>query len=121
MLDEDVNKLVEGEDSDANQFPDEMMLSNEDPGTRINLGSHKESIEAEKVSEYVSIDEEEDSLIPDIQQQLYMKMRDDEHAHIADFALWIALKYKYKKSSSHVEPCRNDAFHRQDHEDHHDD
>nr|GEY54344.1 hypothetical protein [Tanacetum cinerariifolium] len=61
------------------------------------------------------------SYILDLQQQIYFKMRDDEQAQYVDFALWIALKYKYKKTSSHVEPCRIDAFRRQDHKDHHDD
>ncbi|GJW20245.1 retrovirus-related pol polyprotein from transposon TNT 1-94 [Tanacetum coccineum] len=58
LLDEDVNKLVEGEESDANQFTDDMVLSQEDPDTRIDPGSHKESPEVKKVDEYVSVDEE---------------------------------------------------------------
>ncbi|GJT28622.1 hypothetical protein Tco_0908897 [Tanacetum coccineum] len=58
LLDEDVNKLVEGEESDANKFADDMLLSQEDPGTTIDPGSYKESPEAKKVAEYVSVDEE---------------------------------------------------------------
>ncbi|GKE68235.1 hypothetical protein Tco_1526307 [Tanacetum coccineum] len=61
------------------------------------------------------------SLIPDLQYQLYFQMKDDVQAHQDDFAVWIALKYKYKKPAFHVEPCRVNAFCRQDHEDHHDD
>ncbi|GJS60093.1 hypothetical protein Tco_0654877 [Tanacetum coccineum] len=61
------------------------------------------------------------SSIPDLQHQLYLQMRDDEQAQHVDFAVWIALKYKYKKPSSHVEPYGVDAFRRQDHEDHYDD
>nr|GEW06792.1 hypothetical protein [Tanacetum cinerariifolium]GEW21846.1 hypothetical protein [Tanacetum cinerariifolium]GEX27358.1 hypothetical protein [Tanacetum cinerariifolium] len=50
------------------------------------------------------------SYILDLQQQIYFKMRDDEQAQYVDFALWITLKYKYEKTSSHVEPCRIDVF-----------
>ncbi|GKD43990.1 hypothetical protein Tco_1268635 [Tanacetum coccineum] len=57
-LDEDIEKLVEGEESDANKFADDMMLSQEDPDTRIDLGSYKESPEVKKVVEYVSVNEE---------------------------------------------------------------
>ncbi|GKE99971.1 hypothetical protein Tco_0023322, partial [Tanacetum coccineum] len=57
----------------------------------------------------------------DLQQQLYLKMRDDEQAHNAYFPFWLTPMYKFEKPSSHVEPCRVDAFHRQDHEGHHDD
>ncbi|GKA13101.1 hypothetical protein Tco_0692647 [Tanacetum coccineum] len=60
MLDEDVNRLVEGEEFDANLFADDMMLTQEDPSTRIDSGRHKESLEVEKVDEYVYVDEEED-------------------------------------------------------------
>ncbi|GKG64218.1 hypothetical protein Tco_0651319, partial [Tanacetum coccineum] len=45
--------------------------------------------------------------------------RDDEQAQHVDLAVWIAMKYKYEKPSYHVEPCRTDAFRRQDHEYHH--
>ncbi|GJR76229.1 hypothetical protein Tco_0088594 [Tanacetum coccineum] len=38
LLDEDVTKLVEGKDSSADKFADEMMLSQEDPDTRIVMG-----------------------------------------------------------------------------------
>ncbi|GJT31252.1 hypothetical protein Tco_0911527 [Tanacetum coccineum] len=57
-LDEDIKKLVEGEESDANKFADDMIQSQEDPDTRIDLGSYKESLEVKKVVEYVSVDEE---------------------------------------------------------------
>ncbi|GKC53097.1 hypothetical protein Tco_1075842 [Tanacetum coccineum] len=43
LLDEDIKKLVEGEEPDANKFVDDMMLSQEDPNTRIDPRSHKES------------------------------------------------------------------------------
>nr|GFC96382.1 hypothetical protein [Tanacetum cinerariifolium] len=51
------------------------------------------------------------SSILDLQQQLYLKMKDDEKAPHADFPLWLALTYKFKKPPYHVEPCRVDAFH----------
>ncbi|GJZ17133.1 hypothetical protein Tco_0553256 [Tanacetum coccineum] len=47
MLDEDITKLVEGEDSGADKFADEMMLSQKDPDTRIDPGS--QSMEARKL------------------------------------------------------------------------
>nr|GEX63169.1 hypothetical protein [Tanacetum cinerariifolium] len=45
-LDEDVEMLVEGEDSVVDKFADEIMLSQDDLGTRINPGGYKESPEA---------------------------------------------------------------------------
>nr|GEW52446.1 ribosomal protein S19, mitochondrial [Tanacetum cinerariifolium] len=210
LLDEDVNKLVKGEESDDNQFANDMVLRQEDPDTRINLGNYKESPKENKVIEYVYVDEEvEDQtaevvlirrngkgsleindtplatptrsprneslsldkekhkeltsskpssslskskydhsrhlrgvdaflrnymnnnilyvhpttsasyFILDLRQQLYLKMKDDEQERNANFPLWLALMYKFEKSSSH-EPCRVDAFCRKDHEDHHD-
>ncbi|GJS45394.1 hypothetical protein Tco_0595515 [Tanacetum coccineum] len=61
------------------------------------------------------------SSILDLQQQLYLKMKDDKQERYADFWLWLALMYKFKKPASHVEPCRVDAFYSHGHEDHHDD
>ncbi|GKD69617.1 hypothetical protein Tco_1323707 [Tanacetum coccineum] len=40
------------------------------------------------------------SSIPDLQHQLYMKTKDDPQAQNVDFAIWIALKYKFDKSST---------------------
>ncbi|GJX10055.1 hypothetical protein Tco_0199914 [Tanacetum coccineum] len=59
LLDEDIEKIVEGdEESDANKFVDDMINSKEDLDTKIDLGSHKESLEVEKVVDYMAIDEE---------------------------------------------------------------
>ncbi|GJU20406.1 hypothetical protein Tco_1153748 [Tanacetum coccineum] len=38
-----------------------------------------------------------------------------------DIATNVPLQYKYKKPSTHVDPCKIDAFRRQYHDDHHDD
>ncbi|GJV10841.1 ribonuclease H-like domain-containing protein, partial [Tanacetum coccineum] len=46
--------------------------------------------------------------------------RDDKKAHPADFVVCIALKYNFEKPSSHNEPCRVDAFRKQDREVHRD-
>nr|GEV24917.1 hypothetical protein [Tanacetum cinerariifolium] len=40
------------------KFADDMVLSQEDPSTMIDLGSYKESLEAKKVADYVFVDEE---------------------------------------------------------------
>ncbi|GJU55248.1 hypothetical protein Tco_1228962 [Tanacetum coccineum] len=61
------------------------------------------------------------SSIPDLQQQLYLKMKDDEQAYNADLPIWLALMYKFKKPASHIGSCRVDTFCSRDHEDHHDD
>nr|GFA98135.1 hypothetical protein [Tanacetum cinerariifolium] len=58
LLDEDVNRLVKGEEYDTDKFADEMMLSQEDPNTRIYPGSHKESPKVQKVAKIIPIDEE---------------------------------------------------------------
>nr|GEY00298.1 hypothetical protein [Tanacetum cinerariifolium] len=59
--------------------------------------------------------------IPNFQQQLYLKMKDDKQALDADFPLWLTLMYKFERPASHVDPCRIDAFCSRDHEDHHGD
>ncbi|GKF64493.1 hypothetical protein Tco_0187941, partial [Tanacetum coccineum] len=69
MMDEDIEKLVKGEYSDANKFDDDMINIQEDPDTKIDPESHKESLKAKKVVDYMFIDEEveeeavEDALI----------------------------------------------------------
>ncbi|GJT75315.1 hypothetical protein Tco_1042040 [Tanacetum coccineum] len=70
---------------------------------------------------HVHLTESASSTIPDLQQQLYLKMTDDEQAHDADLPIWLALKYKYEKYACHVEPYRVDAFRSRYHEDHQDD
>nr|GEU51908.1 hypothetical protein [Tanacetum cinerariifolium] len=57
---EDINNIVEGDVSDSGKFVDDMIISQKDPGTRIDPGNQKESLEALKVIDYVSIDEEEE-------------------------------------------------------------
>nr|GEW28000.1 hypothetical protein [Tanacetum cinerariifolium] len=61
------------------------------------------------------------SSIPDLQQQLYLKMKDDEQAKYVDFPLWLALMYKFEKPAYHVGSCRVDTFRSRDHKEHHDD
>nr|GEU51485.1 reverse transcriptase domain-containing protein [Tanacetum cinerariifolium] len=58
LMDEDIEKLVEGEEIDVDRFANDMMNSQEDLGTRIDPGSHKENLETKKVVDYMSIDEE---------------------------------------------------------------
>nr|GEZ53636.1 reverse transcriptase domain-containing protein [Tanacetum cinerariifolium] len=50
-MEEDINKLVEGDELDANQFAVDMIISQEDLSTRIDLESQKESLEAVKVTD----------------------------------------------------------------------
>nr|GEY00365.1 hypothetical protein [Tanacetum cinerariifolium] len=46
LVDEEIEKLVEGDkESDVNKFVDDILNSQEDTGTRIELMSHKESLE----------------------------------------------------------------------------
>ncbi|GKE44172.1 hypothetical protein Tco_1471456 [Tanacetum coccineum] len=61
------------------------------------------------------------SFIPDLQQQLYLKMKDDGQACNADLPIWLALKYKFEKHATNVAPCRVDTFRSRDHKDRHDD
>ncbi|GJT75316.1 hypothetical protein Tco_1042041 [Tanacetum coccineum] len=59
LMDEDIKKIVEGdEESNANKFVDDILNGQEDPVTRIEPGSHKESSEAEKSANFMTIDEE---------------------------------------------------------------
>nr|GEU72765.1 hypothetical protein [Tanacetum cinerariifolium] len=54
----------------------------------------------------------------DLQRQLYLKMKSDLKAQVADPELWDVLKRKFKKSSASVSSCRDDAFHKRDHDKH---
>ncbi|GJY56961.1 hypothetical protein Tco_0456076 [Tanacetum coccineum] len=42
ILDQEVNKIVEGDDSAAVEFIDSLILSHKDPDTKIDPRSHKE-------------------------------------------------------------------------------
>ncbi|GJS27780.1 hypothetical protein Tco_0488400 [Tanacetum coccineum] len=61
------------------------------------------------------------SSIPDLQHQLYLKMKDDEQAQQADISIWLSLKIKFERPTPLVVPCRVADVHTRDHEDHHDD
>ncbi|GJZ19374.1 hypothetical protein Tco_0555964 [Tanacetum coccineum] len=61
------------------------------------------------------------SSIPDLQHQLYLRMKDDEQAHNVDLEICLSLKIKFEKPVPLVEPCRVVVVHTRDHEDHHDD
>nr|GEX27521.1 hypothetical protein [Tanacetum cinerariifolium] len=60
------------------------------------------------------------SSIPDLQHQLYLKMKDNERAHDADLVIWLSLKIKFEKPVPLVKPYRV-VVRTHDHEDHHDD
>ncbi|GJZ30342.1 hypothetical protein Tco_0575389 [Tanacetum coccineum] len=61
LVDEEIEKLVEGdEETNANTFVDEILNNQEDPDTRIEPGSHKESLEVEKSTDLMIIDEKEE-------------------------------------------------------------
>ncbi|GJW21183.1 hypothetical protein Tco_0031805 [Tanacetum coccineum] len=70
---------------------------------------------------HVHSTESASSSIPDLQQQLYLKMKDDEQARNADLLIWLALIYKFGKPDSNADPCRVDTFCSRDHEDNHED
>ncbi|GKG44574.1 hypothetical protein Tco_0486012, partial [Tanacetum coccineum] len=59
LIDEDIEKIVEVDEKiDTDKFVDDVLNSQEDPDTRIEPKSHKESPETEKVADYMTIDEE---------------------------------------------------------------
>ncbi|GJR55146.1 hypothetical protein Tco_1405667 [Tanacetum coccineum] len=60
LLDEDVNKIVEGYDANANEFADSVLLSQEDPDTRIDPVSDMERLEVMKIDDYVITAKEEE-------------------------------------------------------------
>nr|GEW25342.1 hypothetical protein [Tanacetum cinerariifolium] len=62
LLDEDVNKIVEGDDSNAIEFADSLLLSQENPDTKIDPGSDKERPEAMNVDYVATIEEDEESV-----------------------------------------------------------
>ncbi|GJV25550.1 hypothetical protein Tco_1261937 [Tanacetum coccineum] len=60
LMDEDINQIVEGDESDADKFADDMIMSQDVTYTRIDPGSQKECLEALKVVYYVAVNEEEE-------------------------------------------------------------
>ncbi|GJY84197.1 hypothetical protein Tco_0497573 [Tanacetum coccineum] len=54
----------------------------------------------------------------DLQQQLYLKMKSDLQAQVADPELWDVLKAKFEKSSGSAGSCRDDAFRKRYHDKH---
>ncbi|GKC07421.1 hypothetical protein Tco_0999031 [Tanacetum coccineum] len=56
----------------------------------------------------------------DVATNVPLQMTDNEQARNADFPLWLALMFKFKKSDAHVDPCIVDAFCKHDHKDQHD-
>nr|GEV48974.1 hypothetical protein [Tanacetum cinerariifolium] len=146
LLDDDMEKIVEGdEESDANKLTVDMINSHKDPDTKIDHGSHKETLEVEEVVDYMSIDEaveeesseaalirkkgkvseviklEREKTKADIASMVANAIKDDKQARNDDLPLWIALMYKVERLASYVDPCRVDAFRSRDHEYHHDD
>ncbi|GJS80655.1 hypothetical protein Tco_0730536 [Tanacetum coccineum] len=64
LVDEEIEKLVDGNDNvDEDEFMDEIFKSLEDPGTRLEPGSHKERPEEEKSVDvlFINDNEEEES------------------------------------------------------------
>ncbi|GJR09733.1 hypothetical protein Tco_0792385 [Tanacetum coccineum] len=60
LVEEEIEKIVERNgDVDANQFFDEILNSQEDPGTRLEPENHKERPEVKKSVDLMIIDEEE--------------------------------------------------------------
>nr|GFA78253.1 hypothetical protein [Tanacetum cinerariifolium] len=57
----------------------------------------------------------------DLQHQLYLKMKPDLQAQVANPELWDVLKRKFVKSSASPGPCRIDTFRKRDHDDHQED
>ncbi|GKB07193.1 hypothetical protein Tco_0835477 [Tanacetum coccineum] len=54
----------------------------------------------------------------DLQHQLYLLMKLDLQAQVADPKLWDILKRKFEKSSVLGSSCRDDAFRKRDHDEH---
>nr|GEU42342.1 hypothetical protein [Tanacetum cinerariifolium] len=53
-MDEDIKKLVEGDEIDADKFVADMFNIQEDPDTKIDPESHKESLKAKKIKEAIT-------------------------------------------------------------------
>nr|GEY92233.1 hypothetical protein [Tanacetum cinerariifolium] len=148
---EKIAKMVEGdedEESYGSEFVDSMLNDDDDSGTRIERGSHKEHSknvvdddESEKEKkddkkddEKANDDEKKDETVhsttsmststkpsADLQQQLYLKMNSNLQDQVADPTLWDVLKCKFEKFSTSTTSCRDDAFRPHHHDDHHED
>ncbi|GJZ44570.1 hypothetical protein Tco_0591825 [Tanacetum coccineum] len=60
------------------------------------------------------------SSIPDLQHQLYLKIKDDEQAQQVDISIWLSFKIKFERPTPLVETYRVVVVYTHDHEDHHD-
>ncbi|GJW84573.1 reverse transcriptase domain-containing protein [Tanacetum coccineum] len=205
ILEEDVEKIVAGEDEEsyASKFDDSVFLDEEDSGTRLEPGSHKENPEtvddddADKKKDDKKDDDDNNdynddnddhtalrielssdktiskeltatvsptpattsqdqskskptssktkvflgsiaqmsrrrgqlrkhmkhttstatTTTTDLQHQLYLKMKLNLQDQVDDPELWDVLKHTFEKYSSSFDPCRIDAFRKQDHDD----
>ncbi|GJW58187.1 hypothetical protein Tco_0104918 [Tanacetum coccineum] len=69
---------------------------------------------------YVHLPLSTSSSIPDLQHQLYLKMKDDEQAQQVDISIWLSFKIKFERPTPLVETYRVVVVYTHDHEDHHD-
>ncbi|GJS14901.1 hypothetical protein Tco_0409373 [Tanacetum coccineum] len=122
----EVEKMVEGDEENP------IEVCQENPGTRLEPGSHKECPvenrnDDDNDDQHLFVDaiwiklKKDSTSIPDLQQQLYMKMKDDPQSQVVDPDMWKVHKAKYEKSSAPSESCRYNIFHKRNHDDHLDD
>nr|GEV50862.1 hypothetical protein [Tanacetum cinerariifolium] len=86
----------------------------------IKLEKEKSKDELSSMITYV-VQKEYEHTKAKLLSQLYMKIKDDPQAQNVDFAVWIALKDNFQKSSTPGDSCRPDVFRRQYHDEHYND
>ncbi|GJX82497.1 hypothetical protein Tco_0331978 [Tanacetum coccineum] len=111
---------------------DEILNSQEDPDTRLEPMSDKESPKVKKSANVLIIhdDEEEeesagDALIRRKGNSIAgtresLSRIDDEKLCNDDLSIWWSLKIKFEKPATPATPCRMTTIRTRDHEDHHD-
>ncbi|GJZ57562.1 hypothetical protein Tco_0613056 [Tanacetum coccineum] len=74
-----------------------------------------------KPNHVITLQPTSSSSIPDLRQQVYMRMKNDPHSQAIDPNIWKVLKAKFEKSSTPSKSCKHNVFCKRDHDDHLDD
>nr|GEX54063.1 hypothetical protein [Tanacetum cinerariifolium] len=133
---EDLDHLLEGNKNvSVDEFMNDTFNSQEDPDTRIEPMSDKESLEMETDADmvdsflrnymwnnilYVHPTQTVQATAQEQQYQLYLTMKNDEQLKQQDLSIWLSLKLKFQGITA-ATTCRPSAICIRDHNDYQDD
>ncbi|GJT97905.1 hypothetical protein Tco_1093423 [Tanacetum coccineum] len=116
LIAEEIEKLIEGTENVENAEVDSSTIrkndNQNDPETRSYMSGHILHVHPTQASP---------ASAQEHQYQLYLTMKDNPRLQHDDLAIWLALKYKFKRLYVSNNPCRSSAVRPRYHDDPHDD